>query len=455
VPLAGHVFISHGSDNREEANELSAFVESRGVKVWIAPRDVRPGMDYSEELQAAIEACAAFVVLVTDMANKSPYVRAETEMAFSNSKPIFPVRLSDIKPAAGLAFFLKIRHWTDAYGKSRDASMERLALELQTLCGTAPAPDPEPAVSAAPTPAPAAPAPAASPEAPSPPAPPPAAAAPPALPADEDRLAAAIGPKAAWYLERWRLADAKKSIRGWNWAACLLSIYWLAYRKMWQPLAVVGAAFAILSLIGAVEPRLGMATFLLTIAITFVTGTFGNHLYRKQVTALAADPSLDRAGLEKRGGVSMPALWGTIGATLVLVLLMGVIAIRQMPVPPAPPPAPAPDAGGSGGDKPVDGGGQAGNAGTTGNGGTGAAMLDRNYLVGRWTDDGNCDAAFEFTADGRFITAEGGAGLWDLQGSQLTMSGPGGTQTMQAMAIDRNTLSVVGPDGTTGSSQRC
>ena len=77
-------------------------------------------MDYSEQLQDAIEECLAFVVLVTDTANKSPYVRAETEMAFCNSKPIFPVRLSDIKPAAGLAFFLKIRHWTDAYGKARD-----------------------------------------------------------------------------------------------------------------------------------------------------------------------------------------------------------------------------------------------------------------------------------------------------------------------------------------------
>jgi len=99
--MAGHVFISHGSDNRAEADELCAFIESGGVRAWIAPRDVRPGMDYSEELQTAIEGCAAFVVLVTEMANKSPYVRAETEMAFSNSKPIFPVRMSDIKTGAG------------------------------------------------------------------------------------------------------------------------------------------------------------------------------------------------------------------------------------------------------------------------------------------------------------------------------------------------------------------
>ncbi|HYD14162.1 MAG TPA: toll/interleukin-1 receptor domain-containing protein [Allosphingosinicella sp.] len=160
--MAGHVFISHGSENSDEANALCAFIEARGVKCWIAPRDVRPGIDYSEELQGAIENCAAFVVLVTDMANKSPYVRAETEMAFSCHKPIFPVRQADIKPAAGLALFLKIRHWTDAFGKHRDAAMDRLALELQTVVGIAPsAPVPVPApppIAAAPPPLAAAPA---------------------------------------------------------------------------------------------------------------------------------------------------------------------------------------------------------------------------------------------------------------------------------------------------------
>src|SRR3982750_3256639 len=132
---ASYVFISHGSDDRDEAAALCAFIEARGIRTWIAPRDVRPGQDYSEQLQHAIEQCAAFVVLVTDKANSSPYVRAETEMAFSTKKPIFPVRQSDIQPAAGLAFFLKIRHWTDAFGKHGHAAMERLGLELDAFCG--------------------------------------------------------------------------------------------------------------------------------------------------------------------------------------------------------------------------------------------------------------------------------------------------------------------------------
>lgn len=157
---SGHIFLSHGSDNREQANELTRYLESRGLKIWIAPRDVRPGVDYSEALQQAIEACAAFIVLVTDKANRSPYVRVETEMAFSLEKPIFPIRTSDVKPGPGLALFLKIRHWTDAFGALREESLDRLALELRTIAGMAEAeagPEPEsPQVAAAaPTPPPA------------------------------------------------------------------------------------------------------------------------------------------------------------------------------------------------------------------------------------------------------------------------------------------------------------
>jgi PQQ-dependent catabolism-associated CXXCW motif protein len=59
-------------------------------------------------------------------------------MAFSNSKPMLPVRLADIAPAPGLAFFLKIRHWTEAWGPKKDANLARLMLELQTLTGKAP-----------------------------------------------------------------------------------------------------------------------------------------------------------------------------------------------------------------------------------------------------------------------------------------------------------------------------
>jgi len=143
--MSGHVFISHGSEDRDEANKLSAFLEARGVKTWIAPRDVRPGMDYSEQLQLAIESCLAFIVLVTETANKSPYVRAETEMAFSTHKPIFPVRRSDIKPAyprRDVSAFGSMANYSPARVSARVTHNEvlgdrecRKGTETLTVCG--------------------------------------------------------------------------------------------------------------------------------------------------------------------------------------------------------------------------------------------------------------------------------------------------------------------------------
>ncbi|MDQ8757099.1 TIR domain-containing protein [Sphingosinicella sp. LHD-64] len=331
--MTGHVFVSHGSEDSDDANALAAFIESKGAKAWIAPRDVRPGQDYSEQLQEAIETSIAFVVLVSEKANRSPYVRAETEMAFSNGKPIFPVRMSDIQPAAGLAFFLKIRHWTDAFGPGRDASLARLAREVQTVAGVP--------VDAAPTTTPPDTAPPAAPAyvPPPPPSPPPAApqaapvplmaaAAPP--PADEALMRAAIGPNADLYLQRWRQMDEKRSAISWNWPACLLSGYWFAYRKMWLPLVLLVLASIVVSALGATNPGFSQASLFITIGFTFVTGTFGNHWYRNHVRRLIAETSVlpreaQLDALQKRGGVSQAAVFILIGLSLLMVAI-GVIA---------------------------------------------------------------------------------------------------------------------------------
>ncbi len=340
--MAGHVFISHGSENRDEANALCAYIESRGVKCWIAPRDVRPGIDYSEELQAAIETCAAFVVLVTDMANKSPYVRAETEMAFSSHKPIFPVRQADIKPAAGLALFLKIRHWTDAYGKYRDAAMERLALELQTVVGVAAAtPAPAPIPAPAPSPAPAPPPPLSD---AAPPAPVPAPAAPvpapvPTAQPNQERLDAAIGPKAQLYLARWQAMDAKRSQFGWNWAACLASLFWFAYRRMWAPAIVLGLVFVALNALSLLSKPLMVTGGLLSIVAVTAAAMLGDSFYRQHVGRLVRqsagmerEPAL--AFLRSRGGVSTQAVVVLSVIAVAVAAAFAFIGLREAAAPP-------------------------------------------------------------------------------------------------------------------------
>jgi hypothetical protein len=88
----------------------------------------------------------------------------------------------------------------------------------------------------------------------------------------------------------------------------------------------------------------------------------------------------------------------------------------------------------------------------------GPVQLDRAFLVGRWSDDGDCsadgDTVIEFTGDARFIAADGGTGLWNLDGDELTMTGRD-TITVQIVPIDRNTMTVVNADRSLGRSTRC
>ena len=130
---SGHIFVSYCSTDWAVADDLVRQIEATGCRVWYAPRDVRPGTDYSEQIQTAIERADAFVVIISKASNESDFVRAETEMAFSRRRPIFPVRAAPVAPAPGLALFLQLRHWTDVFGPSRHNAAARLASELVGL----------------------------------------------------------------------------------------------------------------------------------------------------------------------------------------------------------------------------------------------------------------------------------------------------------------------------------
>jgi hypothetical protein len=90
-------------------------------------------------------------------------------------------------------------------------------------------------------------------------------------------------------------------------------------------------------------------------------------------------------------------------------------------------------------------------AGTAPGGGT---VVDRAYLLGRWTDTGDCGNAIAFNPDGGFVAPDGTMGQWTLTGDRLTMAHDRAV-TLQLVPIDQGRMSVVNPDGSLGESSRC
>ena len=147
----------------------------------------------------------------------------------------------------------------------------------------------------------------------------------------DPRLREAIGRNADYYLRRWREMDARRSTRSWNWPACLLNLYWFAWRKMWGPLALLLVAFVLLGVAGAAGPRAGQVTFLASIGLSFITGAFGNHLYRRKCRRLVEASSdmeapAAQAYRSRHGGVSNLAL----AIALVVSLALGALSVMGM-----------------------------------------------------------------------------------------------------------------------------
>jgi hypothetical protein len=207
-------------------------------------------------------------------------------------------------------------------------------------------------------------------------------------------------------------------------------------------MAAMGFAIILVSVVGLANPIAGRLGTILLIGATFVTGAFGNHLYRQQLRPLVAGDRNAQA-LAAAGGVSMTALVASIATTIVIVAVLIAVVAQQMQPQPAPAPAPS-----TSGGTPADTTGSSGGTVQT-------SGIDASLLPGRWTDNGDCSNALEYTPDGRVIAPNGAEGTWQLDGDQLTVAGPTGSQTFRITSIDQSAAYALAADGSVHSSQRC
>jgi tetratricopeptide (TPR) repeat protein len=108
-------FISHAKADGKKAQEIAALLEERGLKCWIAPRDVTAGRAYGDEIIRGIESARNFVLVLSKASNSSDFVAREVERAVSKKKPIFVIRLANVEPAPALELFIAGTQWIDAF----------------------------------------------------------------------------------------------------------------------------------------------------------------------------------------------------------------------------------------------------------------------------------------------------------------------------------------------------
>ncbi len=131
--MAHDVFISYSSKDKPTADAVCAMLELNGVRCWIAPRDVTPGMEWGECIIDAIEECRIMVLVFTADADSSPQIRREVERAVNHSVAILPFRIENVLPGKALEYFIGNVHWLDALTTPMETHLKSLAGTVKML----------------------------------------------------------------------------------------------------------------------------------------------------------------------------------------------------------------------------------------------------------------------------------------------------------------------------------
>lgn len=111
------VFLSHSSENIEEAKIIRNEIQKNGISVYMAPHSVKAG-DWNPELKAQIEHkdLKVFVLLFTNQAQESKNVRDEIDWATDANKVILPYQIEDFEIKKSTEKFVSIKHIIKAFG---------------------------------------------------------------------------------------------------------------------------------------------------------------------------------------------------------------------------------------------------------------------------------------------------------------------------------------------------
>lgn len=131
--MAHEVFISYPNEDKPIADAICAFLESKKIRCWVAPRDVIPGLNYAEQLIQAIDSSRILVLVFSSRSNGSPHVLREVERAVSKGLIIIPFRIEEVTPSDSMQYFIQSTHWLDALTPPLEQHLERLSQTVHLI----------------------------------------------------------------------------------------------------------------------------------------------------------------------------------------------------------------------------------------------------------------------------------------------------------------------------------
>ena len=123
------VFISYSFDDEAFVSELSGDLDLAGISHFKANRDIRPTVDWSQEIWEAIRGCRVFLPILTPRFLESDWCKFEAGAACAAKKKVLPVLR-----------YVKRENVPEPFGRFQSAAVENreqlseLVEELKRLC---------------------------------------------------------------------------------------------------------------------------------------------------------------------------------------------------------------------------------------------------------------------------------------------------------------------------------
>ncbi len=131
--MAHDVFVSYSSIDKPLADAVCATLEGRGIRCWVAPRDIIPGMDWSDAIIDALTSAKVFLLILSGASNQSEQVKREIQNAVGEGLPVVPLRIEDVSLSKHMRYFIGTPHWLDALTPPMELHLERLSDTIAAL----------------------------------------------------------------------------------------------------------------------------------------------------------------------------------------------------------------------------------------------------------------------------------------------------------------------------------
>ncbi|MCE0522354.1 MAG: toll/interleukin-1 receptor domain-containing protein [Methylacidiphilales bacterium] len=115
------------------ADTICAFLESKGLACWIAPRNILPGEEWGDSILRGINASPVMVLIFSKAANDSGPVRSEVDRAVNARKVLIPFRVENVSPTGAMEFHIGRRHWLDAYKPPIERHLDLLVRAVRDI----------------------------------------------------------------------------------------------------------------------------------------------------------------------------------------------------------------------------------------------------------------------------------------------------------------------------------